>query len=315
MFSHVAKRLAVLPIVLFGVSVIVFLALHLAPGNPALLLLGPLATPHELATLTRQLGLDRPLVVQYGDWLSSFVTGQWGQSIQMRTAVAPLVLSRFANTLVLALAAFVVSTVFGLAAGILAGSFPNRWPDALVSVLDFLGLSVPVFWLGLLLVAGFALSLPWFPVGGMYAIGVAPSTGQLVSHLILPTFALAVVPGSVVSQIARNAIVEERGKAYVRTALSKGNSAWRALFVHALRNAWIPIVTTLGLEINYLIGGDVLVETVFNWPGLGQLLVTSVVDRDYPVVLAGTMVLALVFVAVNMAVEVLYTAIDPRIKA
>lgn len=315
MFSHVAKRLAVLPIVLFGVSVIVFLALHLAPGNPALLLLGPLATPHELATLTRQLGLDRPLVVQYGDWLTSFVTGQWGQSIQMRTAVSPLVLSRFVNTVVLALAAFVVSTVFGLVAGILAGSFPNRWPDAVVSVLDFLGLSVPVFWLGLLLVAAFALALPWFPVGGMYAIGVPPSTGQLVAHLVLPTFALAVVPGSVVSQIARNAIVEERGKPYVRTALSKGNSPWRALFVHALRNAWIPIVTTLGLEINYLIGGDVLVETVFNWPGIGQLLVTSVVDRDYPVVLAGTMVLALVFVAVNMAVEVLYTAIDPRIKA
>ena len=315
MFSHVAKRLAVLPIVLFGVSVIVFLALHLAPGNPALLLLGPLATPHELATLTRQLGLERPLVVQYGDWLSSFVTGQWGQSIQMRTAVAPLVLSRFVNTVILALAAFVVSTLFGLVAGILAGSFPNRWPDAVVSMLDFLGLSVPVFWLGLLLVAAFALALPWFPVGGMYAIGVTPGLGQLLAHLVLPTFALAVVPGSVVSQIARNAIVEERAKPYVRTALSKGNSAWRALFVHALRNAWIPIVTTLGLEINYLIGGDVLVETVFNWPGIGQLLVTSVVDRDYPVVLAGTMVLALVFVAVNMAVEVLYTAIDPRIKA
>jgi peptide/nickel transport system permease protein len=312
---HVIRRLIALPIVLFGVSVVVFFALHLAPGNPALLLLGPLATPHELAALTRQLGLDRPLWVQYGDWLATFVTGHWGESIQMRTAVAPLVLSRLANTVVLAVAAFVVSTLLGLAAGILAGRYPNAWPDALLGLLDFVGLSVPVFWLGLLLVALFSLTLPWFPVGGMYDVGVTPTFGQLLDHLVLPTLSLAVVPGTVVSQITRNALVEEAAKQYVRTALAKGNSRPRALYLHALRNAWIPIVTTLGLEINYLIGGDVLVETVFNWPGIGQLLVTSVIDRDYPVVLASTMLLAIIFIAVNLAVETLYSVIDPRVKA
>lgn len=312
---HIARRFAALPVVLFGVSIVVFLALHLAPGNPALLLLGPLATPHELSALTHQLGLDKPLWDQYGDWLGSFVTGNWGQSIQMRTAVAPLVVSRLGNTLILSIAAFVVSTVLGLAAGILAGAFPNAWPDGVVALLDFLGLSVPVFWLGLLLVAVFSLSLPLFPVGGMYDVGVTPTVGQVAYHLVLPTLALAVVPGAVVSQIARNALVDETGKQYVRTALSKGGSRRRALFLHALRNAWIPIVTTLGLEINYLIGGDVLVETVFNWPGIGQLLVSSVIDRDYPVVLAGTMLLALIFIAVNLAVETLYSLIDPRVKS
>lgn len=170
-----------------------------------------------------------------------------------------------------------------------------------------------MFWLGLLAILYFGLGLHWLPISGMYSPGSAESVGQILQHLILPAVVLAVAPGAVIAQITRTSLVEEINKPYVRTARAKGLSARRAILRHALRNAWIPVMTTLGLEINYIIGGDVLVENVFNWPGAGQLLVQSVLNRDYPTILGTTLILAVIFVVVNLLVDSLYPMLDPRV--
>lgn len=308
----VQRSLLLLP-VLVGVSVIVFVALRLAPGDPAQVLLGPLATPAELATLRRQLGLDQALPVQYLLWMGRFLRGDWGTSIALHEPVRGLVGARLLNTLILALPAFVLATVTGLAAGV-AGARWRRSPlDAAVNVGAFTLLSMPAYWLGLILVIVFSLRLGVLPGGGMYTAGGAESPGDLLAHLILPCLTLAAAPAAIIAQVTRSAVGDELGLDYIRTARAKGAGAWRALLAHAARNALIPIVTTLGLEINYIIGGDVLVETIFSWPGIGQLLVQSVFSRDYPVVLAATLALATIFVLVNLVVDGLYSLLDPRV--
>ncbi len=315
MGSFLIRRTLLVVPVMFGVTVLIFLALHLAPGNPAQLLLGPMATPQALHQITVQLGLNQPLPVQYLKWLGSLLQGNMGQSIQLHEAVNTLVMSKLGHTLILAVSAFVLASVVGIGLGILAGIKEGSWIDVVVNVAGFTGLSLPVFWLGLIAILIFGLKLHWVPVTGMYGVGVAGTLGQLLSHLILPAATLAVAPGAVIAQLTRVAFIEERHQLYVRTAVAKGLSPTRAALRHALRNAWIPIVTTLGLEISYLIGGDVLVETIFNWPGIGQLLVESVLARDYPTILGASVVLAAIFVLINFAIDALYPLMDPRVKA
>ncbi len=315
MASFLIRRTLLLVPVMFGITVLIFLALHLAPGNPAQLLLGPMATPQALHQITVQLGLNQPLPVQYLKWVGNLLQGNMGQSIQLHEAVTVLVMSKLGNTLILAVASFVIASVVGIGLGVLSGMKEKSWVDVLVNVAGFTGLSVPVFWLGLLAILLFGLKLHWLPVTGMYLAGTNGGIGQLISHLILPASTLAVAPGAVIAQLTRVAFIEERHQLYVRTAMAKGLSADRAALRHALRNAWIPIVTTLGLEISYLIGGDVLVESIFNWPGIGQLLVQSVLARDYPTILGASVVLAAIFVLVNFAIDALYPLMDPRVKA
>lgn len=315
MAGFLIRRTLLLVPVMFGVTVLIFLALHLAPGNPAQLLLGPLATPKALHQITVQLGLNQPLPVQYAKWVGSLLQGNLGQSIQLHESVTTLVFSRLGNTLILALAAFVIASGVGIGVGVLAGLYEGTWVDALTNVVGFTGLSLPVFWLGLIAILIFGLKLHWLPVTGMYAAGQPETLSQLLDHLILPAATLAVAPGAVIAQLTRVAFIEERHQLYVRTAVAKGLSVHRAALRHALRNAWIPIITTLGLEISYLIGGDVLVESIFNWPGLGQLLVQSVLARDYPTILGASVVLAAIFVLVNFAIDTLYPLMDPRVKA
>ncbi|WP_053960284.1 ABC transporter permease [Sulfobacillus thermosulfidooxidans] len=315
MAQFLIRRFLLLIPVMFGVTVLIFLALHLAPGNPAQLLLGPMATPSQLHAITVQLGLNQPWPVQYSKWVIDLLRGNMGQSIQLHEAVTPLVFAKLKNTLILASGAFVLSSVVGISVGVIAGIKENSWIDVMANVASFTGLSVPVFWLGLVAILIFGLKLHWFPVTGMYALGTSGSLGQLLSHLVLPAATLAVAPGAVIAQLTRVAIIEERHQLYVRTAIAKGLSVNKAAVRHALRNAWIPIVTTLGLEVNYLIGGDVLVENIFNWPGIGQLLVQSVLARDYPTILGASVVLATIFVLVNFAIDAVYPLIDPRVKA
>lgn len=315
MLSFLIRRTLLLVPVMFGITVLIFLALHLAPGNPAQLLLGPLATPRSLHQITVQLGLNQPLPVQYVKWLGSLLQGNMGQSIQLHEAVTVLVMSKLANTLILAVSAFIIASVVGIGLGVLAGLKERSWVDVAVNVGGFAGLSVPVFWLGLMAILFFGLKLHWLPVTGMYTAGNTGTVGELLSHLILPAATLAVAPGAVIAQLTRVAFIEERHQLYVRTAVAKGLSPNKAAIRHALRNAWIPIVTTLGLEVSYLIGGDVLVETIFNWPGIGQLLVQSVLARDYPTILGASVVMAAIFVLVNFAIDVLYPLMDPRVKA
>lgn len=315
MAQFLFRRFLLLIPVLLGVTVVVFLALHLAPGNPAQILLGPMATPSQLHALTVQLGLNKPLPVQYVQWLFSLVKGNLGTSIQLHEAVGPLVVGRLGNTMILAIAAFLVASILGIGVGILSGFHEGNIWDVVLNVTGFVGLSMPVFWLGLILILVFGLELHWLPVTGMYSPGGLETTSQVFAHLLLPASALAVAPGAVIAQLTRVAIIEERHQLYMRTAQAKGLSFRSALLKHALRNAWIPIVTTLGLEINYIIGGDVLVENIFNWPGVGQLLVQSVLARDYPTILGASVVLATIFVLVNFAIDALYPLLDPRVKA
>lgn len=315
MATFLIRRTLLLVPVMFGVTVLIFLALHLAPGNPAQLLLGPMATPKALHQITVELGLNQPLPVQYAKWVVSLLHGNMGESIQLHEAVTTLVLSKLGNTLILAVAAFIMASVVGIGIGVLAGLNEGTWVDVFTNVVGFMGLALPVFWLGLIAILIFGLKLHWFPVTGMYTVGENETWGQLVDHLIMPAATLAVAPGAVIAQLTRVAFIEERHQLYVRTAVGKGLSVNRAAVKHALRNAWIPIVTTLGLEVSYLIGGDVLVESIFNWPGIGQLLVQSVLARDYPTILGASVVLSAIFVLVNFAIDALYPLMDPRVKA
>jgi peptide/nickel transport system permease protein len=309
--SYLARRFALFLLVLWGVSVTVFAALQLAPGNPAQLLLGPQATPETLERVTRELGLDQPVLVQYGRWIGSALQGDLGTSITLREPVNKLVFERLGNSMILAVPAFILATVLGLSLGILSGIYRRGWVDHTANTLMFVGLAIPVFWLGLVLIIVFGLRLGWFPVSGMYSPGGERSLEEIARHLVLPAVTLAIAPAA---QIARAALLDEVGRDYVRTAVAKGLSQRVATLRHALRNTWIPVVTALGLEINYVIGGAVLVENVFNWPGIGQLLVQAAINRDYPVVLGASLVLAAIFVAVNFLVEAVYVLIDPRVK-
>lgn len=301
--------------VLFGVAVVVFICLHLAPGNPAQLLLGPMATPAELHALTVELGLNKPLVVQFWDWFSALLTGNLGWSVQFHQSVNSLIFPKLLNTLILTVTAFVISSVAGIFAGLVGGLWHGKWIDHVFNVLNFMALSLPVFWLGQLLIMVLGLHFHLFPIEGMYAIGSNETVSTLAHHLALPALALAAAPGAVIAQITRVAFIDELKQQYMLTARSKGLMYIQAALLHALRNAWIPIVTTLGLEINYLIGGDVLIENVFSWPGIGQLLVQSVLSRDYPVILGSTIVLAVIFVVVNFLVDALYPMLNPRVDA
>lgn len=308
----IRRSLLVLP-VLFGVAIVVFVALHLAPGNPAQLLLGPMATPAQLHQLTVQLGLDKPLIVQFWDWLSGVVRGDLGWSIQYHQSVSSLVLVKLVNTLILAVTAFVLSSVIGILIGLISGYWSGKWIDHVLNVANFIALSLPVFWLGQLFILVLGLHYHWFPISGMYQTGDTETLGQLMHHLVLPSVALAAAPGAVIAQITRVSFIEELRQQYMLTARSKGITYIKAAVKHALRNAWIPIVTTLGLEINYLIGGDVLIENVYSWPGVGQLLVQSVLSRDYPTILGATILLAVIFVLINFAVDALYPILNPKV--
>jgi ABC-type dipeptide/oligopeptide/nickel transport system permease component len=309
-----ARRLALFILVLWGGSVLVFAALQLTPGNPALLLLGPQATPESLERITRQLGLDQPLVVQYGRWLTSALQGDLGTSIMLREPVVQLVMNRLANSGILAVPAFLLATTLGLGLAVLSGIYHRGWLDPATNTLLFVGLAIPVFWLGLILIIVFGLHLGWLPVGGMHSPGGERTLQALAAHLVLPALTLAAAPAAVIAQITRAALLDEIKRDYVRTGVGKGLSQRKAIVRHALRNTWIPVVTTLGLQINYLIGGAVLVENVFNWPGVGQLLVQATINRDFPVVLGASLILAAIFVAVNFLVEAVYILIDPRVK-
>lgn len=307
------RRILLVAPVLLGVSVVIFVALHLAPGDAAEVLLGPTATPDRLVALRSELGLDRPLPVQYVAWLVQLAHGDMGFSVSHHESVATLVAGRFANTLALAVPAFVLATVVGVAAGIIGALRRGTWLDALLSTVAFTGLSMPAFWLGLLLILYLGLGAGVFPVSGMQSTGLTTSTSDVLSHMVLPVVTLAVAPAAVVAQVTRVAFLEEIAKLYVRTARAKGCSRRRATLGHALRNTWMSVATVLALEVTYVVGGAVLVEYVFNWPGIGKLLVESTVARDYPVVLGASLLLAVVVVLVNLFIDLLYPLLDPRV--
>ena len=314
MRRYLAQRLISALFVLVGVSVVVFLALHLTPGDPAQILLGPMATPTELATLRGQLGLDRPVLVQYGRWASQVAQGDFGRSIMLRRPVLPELWRRFQATLVLAGGALLLAFPLGVLMGVLAATRPGSRIDGLSQVIAMIGISMPAFWVGLLLIIGFSVRLGWLPGTGMYAPAGDGGLPDLVAHLILPAVTLSLVPFAIVSRLTRSSMLDVIAQDYVRTARAKGASERRVIGWHAFRNTLVPLVTVLGLEVGYLLAGAVYVETVFSWPGIGFMMVNAILTRDFPLVQGGVLLIATTYVVINLATDLLYMCVDPRVR-
>lgn len=303
MTAFILRRLAYSVLVLWGVSVIAFALIHLIPGDPARLILGMHATPQALTLLRHTLGLDKPLLVQYWTFISNAVHGNLGVSLASNQPVAKLIAQRFPATAELAFSGMLLGILFGIIGGVLAARFKGTWMDSGVTTVSVLGMSVPTFWVGMLLIMVFSVHLAWLPVAG--GIGI-PS-------LVMPAVTLGLVTSSVTSRLARSGMVEALSAEYVRTARAKGIKEWRILFKHALRNSLIPLVTVFGLQLASLLGGTVIIESVFDWPGMGLLAIQSIEARDYPTVQGVILVLGVFYVVINLLVDVLYGVIDPRI--
>ena len=314
MSRFLVRRLLLLAPVLMGVSVIVFLVLHLAPGDPAEIMLGSQATQEDRLRLRADLGLDDPLHVQYGRWLGHVARGDLGRSLWMRRPVLGEVLVRLKATLILTGTALVLSSIGGVALGILSATRPNSWLDRTSAVASLFGASMPVFWLGIVLMVVFSLTLGWLPASGMYAPYGGGDLEDLLRHLVLPALTLAAASVTIVARLTRSAMLEVLGQDYIRTARAKGLVERRIVVRHALKNALVPIVTVIGVQAGYLLGGAVLTETVFAWPGVGTLMVQGILARDIPLVQGCVLVVALTFVLVNLFVDLLYAWLDPRIR-
>lgn len=334
MWSYVLRRLLGLVPVLFGITLLVFLFLQLIPGDPAQAILGERGTPEQLAALREKLGLNKPLYVQYLTFVKNILTGDLGTSAVSTIPVAEELKRRWPATFELALAATLVAVVFGIPVGILAAVRKNSLLDTLSMSLSLVGVSMPVFWLGLLLVYFFAVNLHWLPTGGRLstdlAIDFRPITGFLVldgmlvlkpevlmdalRHLILPALTLGTIPLAILTRITRSAMLEVLSQDYVRTARAKGLAERQVILKHALKNALLPVVTIVGLQFGTLLGGAILTETIFSWPGIGSYIYEGILNRDYPVVQAGVLVVATVFVLVNLLVDLSYALLDPRIQ-
>lgn len=307
------RRLLLSIPVLIGITLIVFSMMHLASGDPAEAMLGPLRTPETLAKVRQELGLDRPLYVQYLTWTARAATGDLGNSIRLNRPVLPEVLMRFGQSAILACAAFAIAVSLGLAAGVISATQRGGMIDKTVTVTTVIGVSMPPFYLGMLLIVLFSVKLAWLPAGGMYDIRAEPSTGELFRHLALPALTLAAAPLTVIARISRSSMLEAIGNDYVRTARAKGVPEYWVVVRHALHNALIPVVSVLGLEIGYLLSATALVEVVFSWPGLGSMLVQSIVTRDLPLAQGAVLLIALTYVVANIASDLLQAVLDPRI--
>lgn len=308
------QRLVAVAFVLVGVSFLVFLVLHLSPGDPAQILLGPLATPGDLATLRQQLGLDRPMLVQYGRWFWQVVHGDFGRSITLRRPVLPEVARRFRATVILSAGAIVLAFPAGVLIGILAATRRGTLTDRLVTIIAMVGISMPAFWVGLLLIIAFSLRLQWLPGTGMYSPAGDGGLIDLLVHLILPAVTLALIPLSVIARLTRSSMLDVLGHDYVRTARAKGLSQRAVVARHAFRNILVAMVTILGLQVGFLLAGAVYVETVFSWPGIGFMMVNAILTRDFPLVQGGVLLIAVTYVTINLLTDLAYAYVDPRIR-
>lgn len=306
MLGFVARRLVALVPVLFGVSLLVFALTAISLGDPVRAAMGQRGDPERIAEIRREYGLDEPIWVQYGLWMGRLLRGDLGRSYQQQRPVAAIVAERFPATLRLALAAMAFAVTFGLAAGLAAAVWRGTALDALVMAGALVGISTPVFWLGLMLILVFATGLGWFPVSG-YGDG-GPS------HLVLPAVTLGALQTGVVARMARASLLEVIGQEYIRTARAKGVAEAWVLGKHALRNALLPVVTVVGIGLADLLVGAPLTETVFAWPGMGRMLVTAVGQRDLPVVMGAVLLFAVIYVVGNLLVDLAYGAIDPRLR-
>jgi len=314
MKRYLARRLLLLVPVLAGVSVIIFMVLHLSPGDPVEIMLGSQATQEDRTRLRADLGLDQPLHVQYARWLGHLARGDLGRSLWMKRPVLGEVVLRFQATVILTATALVLSTTAGIALGVASATRPNSLLDRVSAMASLFGASMPSFWLGIVLMVVFALRLGWLPASGMYAPYGGGDLRDLLAHLLLPAVTLAAASVTIIARLTRAAMLETLGQDYIRTARAKGVRERAVVLRHGLQNALIPIVTVIGVQAGYLLGGAVLTETVFAWPGVGTLMVQGILARDFPLVQGCVLVVALSFVLINLAVDLLYAWFDPRIR-
>ena len=312
MLAEVGRRLMATVPVMGVVAILVFGLLHVVPGDPAAIIAGDYATAEDVARIRSKLGLDRPFLTQVEIWLSNVVHGDLGTSIFSGLPVATLIKQRAEATAALTVLAMLISIGVGVPLGVLAAWRKGSWIDRVVMVLAVSGFSMPVFWLGFVLVYAFAISVPWLPVQGFQPL--AGGVGPFLRHLILPAVTLSVVYMALVARMTRASMLGVLSEDYIRTAFAKGLSPRRVLFRHALKNASLPVVTIIGLGFALLIGGAVVTESVFALPGLGRLTVDAIVRRDYPVIQGVLLVVSGVYVLINLVVDVLYVMLDPRIR-
>jgi peptide/nickel transport system permease protein len=332
MIGFIIRRTLVVIPTLLGVSIIIFLMLAITPGDPAELLLGERATKDSLEAMREYLGLQKPLYVQYWLFLKRVAKFDLGETIWTRQKVSIEIMERFPATIELAVFAMMISSFLGIILGMISATKQYSWFDYSSMIGSLMGVSMPVFWLGLVLMLLFSLTLGWFPMSGRIGVDVDLDTitnfyiidailtrhwaalKDALMHLVLPAMALSTIPLAIVARMTRSSMLEVLRQDYIKTARAKGLSETKIVLKHALRNGLIPVVTVVGLQFGILLGGAILTETVFAWPGVGKWLYEGVVKRDYMVIQGGTLVVATIFVMVNLIVDILYSIINPRIS-
>lgn len=332
MFTYTIRRLFSLIPVLIGMTLVVFAIIHAIPGNPAQVILGQRATKAAVAALTQQLGLDRPWYIQYFDYLNALIHGDLGISLRTRGPINQEIWPYLGATIELSTVAMIIAVIVGVNAGIISAWFSKSWFDYVAMILALIGVSLPIFWLGLMEQWAFSIHLGWLPTTGredvrdpvsaitnLYLIdtllqGRFDQFGAVVKHLILPSLALATIPMAIIARMTRSTMLEVMKSDYIRTARAKGLRMFWVVYKHSLKNAIIPVLTIIGLQTGLLLGGAILTETIFGWPGIGRYLYDAIGYRDYPVIQSGILIIATLFVLINLVVDLLYAVIDPRIK-
>lgn len=312
MLPFIARRLLYAIPTLLGVTFLVFVSVRLIPGDPAIAIAGERATPELIEQVRQELGLDQPLVTQYGRFMASLLTGDLGTSLRTRLPVAPEVWRRLTQTLLLAVVSLLLASAVGMFLGIISATKPYSVMDNAGMIVALLGVSTPVFWLGLMLMLLFSVELP--KMLGL-AQPIFPPTGSGTwKHIVMPAVTLAAYSTGIIARMTRSSMLDVVGHDYIRTARAKGLPERAITYRHALRNALVPVITVQGLQFGTLLGGAVLTESVFAWPGLGRYLVDAIFLRDYPVVQASILVIAIGFIVINLVVDLVYALVDPRIR-
>lgn len=307
----IANRIIQLILLLIGISFLVFMSMHIAPGNPATIIGGPTATESDLQAIREDLGLNQPVLLQYFDYIAGVVQGDLGFSFQNNQEVSHAIIERFPQTLNLAIASMFVAVLIGVPAGIISAIKQNSWFDISSTTVALVGVSIPNFWLGTMLILFFAVELQWLPVGGLSA----PFwTIEGIKQLILPAITLGTASAAMIARMSRSAMLEVIRADYIRTAKAKGVKSWAVTWIHALRNAMIPVITVIGLNFGFLLGGTIITEQVFAINGVGRLMIDAIAARDFPVVQGTVLLVATLFVVVNLLVDIVYAFIDPRIS-
>jgi len=314
MTQYLLRRLLMLVPILLALSFLIFLMMALVPGDPAQAILGPYASAENLSKLRSELDLDRPWPERYVRWLGGVLQGDFGTSYSLDRPVIDEIRDRAGATALLAGSAFLLCALFGVAAGVVSAVYQDRWPDRLIGLTVLVGISTPSFWLGLVLIVIFAVGLQWFPASGMYSVIGSNGLSDLLAHLTLPAITLAMVAAGVVARLMRTNMLETLRLDYVRTARAKGMTEPHVINRHALRNAIVGMIPVLGVQAGFVIGGAVYVESVFQWPGLGRMLVTAIQSRDILLVQGSVLILATAYVLFNLLADLLQHWLDPRIK-